>query len=123
MRRSGPVDQHVGSLLRGERVSRGMTQMQVAEKMGITYQQLHKIEKGINRLAIPRFLAWCDSVQVDPVYIMRLIKGSSIPREDSRQVLELARSFSSIRDERGRNIASMLVSFLASEGRATPVVE
>ncbi len=44
----------IGALIRQLRKSSGMSQMQLAEKIGVSYQQVQKYEKGINRLSISR---------------------------------------------------------------------
>jgi DNA-binding XRE family transcriptional regulator len=45
------ADRYVGAKLRGRRLMLGMTQQQMADLIGVTYQQAHKDEKGINRIA------------------------------------------------------------------------
>ena len=51
-RRVQDVDRHVGMRLRKRRVTLGMTlQQQLAELIGVTYQQAQKYETGLNRLA------------------------------------------------------------------------
>ncbi len=49
-----------GELIRQMRKSSGMSQMQLAEKVGISYQQVQKYEKGVNRLTVPRMkqISW-----------------------------------------------------------------
>src|SRR5919106_6945197 len=53
-RRSQDVDRHVGARIRERRIRLGLTQPQLAELIGVTYQQAHKYEKGINRVAAGR---------------------------------------------------------------------
>ena len=48
------LDRHVGARMRARRIMLGLTQQQLAERIGITYQQAHKYEKGINRMAASR---------------------------------------------------------------------
>ena len=52
--RTGPlraqdIDRYVGARVRERRIMLGLTQQQMAELIGVTYQQAHKYEKGINR--------------------------------------------------------------------------
>ncbi len=49
-----PVDVHVGQRIRVRRTLRGMSQEQVAEALGLTFQQLQKYEKGSNRVSASR---------------------------------------------------------------------
>lgn len=48
------IDEHVGKHLRMMRAARGLTQEQLAEKLGISYQQLHKYETGANSISAGR---------------------------------------------------------------------
>ena len=45
------VDRHVASRLRLRRLEPGMTQTQLAQAVGVTFQQLQKYEGAINRMA------------------------------------------------------------------------
>jgi transcriptional regulator with XRE-family HTH domain len=45
------VDKHVGARLRAARLEAGKSQTQVAEALGITFQQIQKYEKGSNRIS------------------------------------------------------------------------
>ena len=49
--RAQDVDRYVGMRMRERRIMLGLTQQQMAELIGVTYQQAHKYEKGINRIA------------------------------------------------------------------------
>jgi len=48
------VDRHVGSRLRRRRVMMGLTQKQLGDLLGVTYQQVHKYESGRNRISAGR---------------------------------------------------------------------
>ncbi len=49
-----PVDVHVGKRIRHRRWMVGMTQQQLAEKVGIKFQQIQKYETGMNRVSASR---------------------------------------------------------------------
>ncbi|MDC1181991.1 helix-turn-helix domain-containing protein, partial [Planktomarina temperata] len=49
-----PVDLHVGQRVRQRRWLCGMTQQQLAEKVGIKFQQIQKYETGTNRISASR---------------------------------------------------------------------
>ena len=49
-----PVDLHVGQRVRQRRWLLGMTQQQLAEKVGIKFQQIQKYETGANRISSSR---------------------------------------------------------------------
>ncbi len=49
-----PVDAHVGKRVRHRRWMLGMTQQQLAERVGIKFQQIQKYETGMNRISASR---------------------------------------------------------------------
>ena len=57
------VDQHVGARVRAARLEAGKSQTEVAESLGLTFQQVQKYEKGTNRISagklheLPRLFA------------------------------------------------------------------
>lgn len=46
----------IGNLVRQERLKRGISQQQLAEPLGITFQQIQKYERGLNRISVSRLL-------------------------------------------------------------------
>ena len=52
--RAQDTDRYVGARMRERRIMLGLTQQELAELIGVTYQQAHKYEKGINRIAAGR---------------------------------------------------------------------
>ena len=71
----------------------GLTQQQLAELVGITYQQAHKYEKGDNRVAVGRLYLIARALDVEPGYFFEGL-GAGRPAEPSRRMtLELARDF------------------------------
>jgi transcriptional regulator with XRE-family HTH domain len=53
-RKSGPLDAIVGARIGMLRVNRGMSQAKLAERIGVTLQQLQKYERGVNRVGASR---------------------------------------------------------------------
>lgn len=54
VRKSGPLDAMLGAKLRTLRVSRGISQAVLAEKIGVSFQQVQKYERGANRVGANR---------------------------------------------------------------------
>ena len=52
--RSGPIDIHVGARVRLRRHLLGLTLQTLAKAVGVTYQQLQKYERGVNRIGASR---------------------------------------------------------------------
>src|SRR3990170_8436401 len=53
-RRPNPVDAHVGTRVRLRRMLLGMSQEKLGEHLGLTFQQVQKYEKGVNRIGASR---------------------------------------------------------------------
>ena len=50
----GPVDVHVGARLRQRRTLLGMTQTNLGDALGVSFQQMQKYERGMNRISASR---------------------------------------------------------------------
>jgi transcriptional regulator with XRE-family HTH domain len=68
--RRGPtaVDSHVGQKIRARRIFLGMSQTEVADAVGITFQQIQKYERGANRVGASRLQQISDALGVSPFY-------------------------------------------------------
>jgi transcriptional regulator with XRE-family HTH domain len=53
-RAANAVDRKLGQRVRTRRLEIGMSQERLAELLGVTFQQVQKYEKGINRIAASR---------------------------------------------------------------------
>jgi transcriptional regulator with XRE-family HTH domain len=100
----------------------GLIQQQMADLIGVTYQQAHKYEKGINRVAAGRLysIARALGVEVGYFYERLQIGGGLVPSPSQRMLLELARNFLNIPDPRHREAVATLARALAerNDGRA-----
>lgn len=52
--RPNPIDVHVGGRIRLRRTLRGMSQERLGEALGLTFQQIQKYERGMNRVGASR---------------------------------------------------------------------
>ncbi len=52
--RPSPIDTHVGSRIRLRRTLLGMSQERLGEALGLTFQQVQKYERGVNRVGASR---------------------------------------------------------------------
>lgn len=59
-----PVDVHVGKRIRHRRWMIGMTQQQLADRVGIKFQQIQKYETGMNRVSASRLWDIADTMEV-----------------------------------------------------------
>jgi len=118
--RAGKADHHVGQRIRERRVMLGLSQQQMADMIGVTYQQAHKYERGINRISAGRLFEIAQVLGVPVSFFFEGLERSTETVPDSRQRmrLELARNFSMIRNERHQEALSQLARALASETEA-----
>lgn len=64
-RMNHPVDIHVGSVLRKKRKEADITQEDLAEAVGITFQQVQKYEKGRNRISCSKLYEFAKFLHLD----------------------------------------------------------
>ncbi len=109
------VDRYVGARMRERRIMLGLTQQQMAELIGVTYQQAHKYEKGINRIAGGRLYQIAQALGVEVSYFYDGVDGRSDdfkPTPQQRLLLELARNFTSLPSRRHQEAICGLVRAL-----------
>lgn len=56
LRTAGSVDLEIGDRIRTLRLARDVTQQGLADRIGVTFQQLQKYERGTNRVSASRLL-------------------------------------------------------------------
>ena len=72
--RTQDIDRHVGGRVRERRIMLGLTQQQLADLIGVTYQQAHKYERAINRISAGRLF---EIAQVLGVPVSYFLPGSN----------------------------------------------
>lgn len=99
-----PVDVHVGKRVRHRRWMLGVTQQQLAERVGIKFQQIQKYETGMNRISASRLWDIADALDVPISFFFEGLDGegaatqSSLPGDlmSDKEALELVRSYYAI---------------------------
>ncbi len=87
----------------------GWTQKQLADRIGVTYQQAHKYEKGINRISAGHLYGIANALSVDIEYFFEGVESNSTCLDErQRMCLDLARNFSKIADGRHQDAVSQL---------------
>ena len=66
-----PIDLHVGQTVRATRINAGMTQAQLAEAIGVRFQQVQKYETGLNRFSASRLKRAADFLCVPVSHFFR----------------------------------------------------
>ena len=64
------IDKAIGARLRAFRLQRKLSQSHVAEALGVTFQQVQKYEKGVNRVAGSTMVKVCQVLDVKPEQLL-----------------------------------------------------
>jgi transcriptional regulator with XRE-family HTH domain len=101
--------------MRERRILVGLTQQQLAELSGVSYQQAHKYEKALNRIAAGRLYVIARALGVEVGYFYEGLQTAAIamPSPEQRMLLELARNFLNIRDREHQAAVVYVVRALA----------
>src|SRR6056297_1765641 len=108
-----PVDVHVGKRVRHRRWMVGMTQQQLAEKVGIKFQQIQKYETGMNRISASRLWDISEALDVPVGFFFEgLGQGAEMAGSDhapadilaDKEALELVRSYYAIPENQRKRL-------------------
>ena len=93
----------------------GMTQQQMAELIGVTYQQAHKYEKGTNRIAVGRLHTIARVLGVEVGHFFEGVESGDAlePTPQRRMMLGLARDFVALPSRRHQEAFCRLVREIA----------
>jgi transcriptional regulator with XRE-family HTH domain len=84
-RGANAVDHHIGSTVRERRLEIGMSQEALADLIGVTFQQVQKYEKGVNRIAASRLYEVSKALGVSISYFFEdLSEGAGKKRRGLR---------------------------------------
>jgi transcriptional regulator with XRE-family HTH domain len=124
-----PIDKYVGSRLRMRRIMLGMSQEKLGDALGLTFQQVQKYEKGINRIGASRLQHIAEILEVP---ISFFFEPTTVPDTASRATaspspsyvsdflatsdgLALTKAFMQIRDGKlRRRIVDVVEAIVAS---------
>jgi transcriptional regulator with XRE-family HTH domain len=109
-----PVDVHVGKRVRHRRWLIGMTQQQLAEQVGIKFQQIQKYETGANRVSASRLWDIADTLDVPVSFFFEGLEEeetvgadkSMLPADlmGDKEAMDLVRSYYSIPENQRRRL-------------------
>jgi transcriptional regulator with XRE-family HTH domain len=110
------VDLRIGALIRARRLELGMSQTVLAEAVGVTFQQIQKYEKGINRVSASTLM---DVATALDARVSDLLPAASDGEadgraaDDARDVLEY---LPRLNDE-GRRVVAFIARTLCGDAR------
>jgi len=108
-----PVDVHVGKRIRHRRWVSGTTQQQLADQVGIKFQQIQKYETGMNRVSASRLWDIAAALGVDVAFFFEGLDGDLIPVDlagmpsdilSDKEALDLLRSYYAIPENQRRRL-------------------
>ncbi|MEZ5892391.1 MAG: helix-turn-helix transcriptional regulator [Parvularculaceae bacterium] len=133
-RRKGPhpIDVHVGSRVKLRRMILGMSQETLGKSLGLTFQQIQKYEKGVNRIGASRIYEMAQLLDV-PVQFFYDEYGETPNRPDgaaeepnpvmelvsSPEGVQLCRYFAAIKDPQVKKRVIDLVRSIAETESAS----
>lgn len=109
-----PVDAHVGKRIRHRRWMVGMTQQQLAERVGIKFQQIQKYETGMNRVSASRLWDIAAVLEVPIAFFFEGLEAAGTPAGEGagaehdlmadKEALSLIRIFHAIPEQQRRRL-------------------
>ncbi len=104
-----PVDVHVGKRIRHRRWLQGMTQQQLADAVGIKFQQIQKYETGMNRVSASRLWDIASALDVEISFFFEgLGEGTQRPSGSDmladKEATELLRAYYAIPETQRRRL-------------------
>jgi transcriptional regulator with XRE-family HTH domain len=111
------TDAVVGRNICIRRLAAGMAQGELAERLGVSFQQVQKYEKGVNRVSGGRLVRVAKILQVP---VTALFEGLEDPQQASALIAErtayrLAVAFAKLRDRRIRRSLIALAETIAGD--------
>ncbi|WP_170404629.1 helix-turn-helix domain-containing protein [Ruegeria arenilitoris] len=108
------VDVHVGKRVRHRRWLIGMTQQQLAQQVGIKFQQIQKYETGANRISASRLWDIAEALDVPVSFFFEGLEDAqkedtgkkSVPADlmGDKEALDLVRSYYAIPENQRRRL-------------------
>ena len=128
-RRSDARDNEVGRRVRTQRLTKGLSQTELGEKIGVTFQQVQKYEKGTNRIGAGRLSRIAEVLEVPVTYFFPSEDEPTLPGGDEESspfsllstsgAIQLVRAYSRIQGGNARAALVQIAEHLA-EAQAQP---
>lgn len=135
--RTAYVDAHVGNQIRKRRILMGFSQTRLGDSLGLSFQQVQKYERGIDRISVGRLVQMAEVLEVPITYFFEeLSPGLDVVAEGrapedglaaaesamagdpmaKRETLELVRAYYEIdQPELRRNVFGLIRSIASRE--------
>ncbi len=121
-----PVDVAVGQNIRLHRIAAGLSQTKLGQKVGVTFQQIQKYEKGTNRVGASRLNMIAKALKTPLARLFDGVEGDSKDGSNTAarliaepRAFRLATAFASISDSGVRRNIVQLVESIAVRNRGS----
>ena len=118
-----PTDVHVGQRAREARVAKGMTQTDLGDALGLSFQQVQKYEKGTNRIGSSRLWEICNVLDQPITFFFEgLSRGTATAPKPalSSRAIKLAKEIDEISDDTVKtHFLRLIRSYAKSSGVQT----
>jgi transcriptional regulator with XRE-family HTH domain len=127
-RSSGKHDVELGRRLRLRRVEQKMSQSELADKLGVSFQQVQKYEKGVNRVGAARLQQVATALDVPVTFFFDNVDAGKRANDSKREVesllfldssfsLRLLRAYSAVKNQAvQRQFVTLIESIAEAEG-------
>ena len=120
-----PIDRHVGTRIRMQRLISGLSQTALGKAVGVTFQQVQKYEKGVNRVGASRLQQIANVLKVRPDFFFAETSAKAVGNAGSKEIaniegficsrdgIALSKAFTNVRDTKMRRSIIALVEQIA----------
>lgn len=129
-RTANPVDLHVGKRLKQRRMLLGMTQEQLADKVGVSFQMVQKYEKGSCRVGASRLMQIATALKVEPAFFFdeaeaapslgKVSEDSKVIDDDvmsKKETIDLLKAYYTLDDAVRKHVLAMVKSLQQAENK------
>lgn len=117
-RAANPLDVAIGARLRVRRRAVGLSQQKLAERLGVTFRQVQKYERGANRVAGSTLIVMAQALDTPASYFLgeggsQTVDDDTLIKIAERGASELLTDYVAIRSAKVRNAVLQLVHAMA----------
>lgn len=118
-RMAGPADKQLGQKIRTRRLMARMSQAELGEALGVTFQQVQKYEKGVNRVTVHRLSQIAVTLKESLTYFIDLPAQTSDANDMAammadRNCIRLVKAFVSIGDNGLKDTTLLVIERMAA---------
>ena len=102
------VDRQIGEVVRTRREKKGLTQAQLGKAIGVTFQQVQKYERGVNRISAATLLSCADALECSVADLY----SDSDPQGTSASERAILKLWQQLREPERDAVVAMIKAFL-----------